>query len=114
MPKTLVVYIDDQRIPITVPEFALEDNAVYRKMDADMDRGWQISRDWVDHPNLEQRLQVAADRILGAVEAENEQVAVMMAGYILTRAPQVKAVRISTSGEIQETELLAEEDPLFF
>lgn len=107
----LTVYIDDHTIPITVPDFALSpDNEVYLKMDRDMDRGWQMSRSWVENPNLEERCQIAADRILGAVEHENQKLATMMAGYILSRAPEVKAVRIATNGEMQDTELLTKED----
>lgn len=76
-------------------------------MDADMDKGWQIARDWVDRPNTVQRCQIIADRILGAIDNENEKLAMMMAGYILSRAPGVNTVRIATDGEIQETELLS-------
>lgn len=107
----LTVYVDDHSIPITVPEFALAPgNEFYKKMDLDMDKGWQMSRSWVEKPDLEQRCQIAADRILGAIEHENQKLATMMAGYILSRAPAIKAVRIATNGEMQDTELLTKDD----
>jgi hypothetical protein len=31
----------------------------------------------------------------------------MMAGYILSRMPQVNTIRIDTAGEVQQTELLS-------
>ncbi len=111
----LNVYVDDQLVPVKVPEFVLKSGEeFYRRMDADMDRGWQMARDWVDHPTLEQRCQIVADRLLTAIENENQKLATMMAGYVLTRAPHVRSVRVATNGEIQETELLTEHDELAF
>jgi len=105
----LDVIIGDQTIALTVPDAILHDaGPFFDKMDADMDRGWQISRRWVDHPDVEQRCKVAADRILGAIELDNRKLATMMAGYILGRAPDVSAVDISTNGEIEETQLIRE------
>ncbi len=110
----LTVYVDDVTLPIKVPEFVLQaGNELFAKMDADMDRGWQMSRSWVDNPDLEQRCQIVADRLLGAIENENQKLAAMMAGYILARAPNVKAVQIATNGEMQETELLTKDDLIF-
>lgn len=112
MPAVLHVYIDDQCLPIKVPENVISEAAdFYTKMDADMDKGWQMARFWVDSPDVEQRCQIVADRILGAVETENQRMATMMAGYILHKVPSVKAVCIATNGEMQETELMDELDP---
>jgi ribosome maturation protein Sdo1 len=105
----LNIVIDEKTLPIKVPESLLTSaEAFFQKIDSDMDKGWQISRDWVDNPTLEQRCQVVADKILGAIETENEKLATMMAAYILSRAPSVKTVVIDTQGEIQETALLTE------
>jgi len=103
----LNIVIDEKTLPIKVPESLLTSaEAFFQKIDSDMDKGWQISRDWVDNPTLEQRCQVVADKILGAIETENEKLAIMMAAYILSRAPSIKTVVIDTQGEIQETLLL--------
>ncbi len=103
----LNIILDEQNIPIKVPPFVMESGEeFFARMDADMDKGWQIARHWVDRPNTVQRCQIIADRILGAIENNNEKLAMMMAGYILSRAPGVKTVHIATDGEIQETELI--------
>lgn len=103
----LNVYVAEQSYQLDVPEHLLtEAESLFAKMDEDMNQGWQMSRQWVDTLDIEQRCQVAADRLLTALENENQAVSTMMAAYILKRAPGVTGVRIDTEGEIQETELL--------
>jgi hypothetical protein len=53
-----------------------------------MDQGWQMSREWVDRPNQLQRCQIIADKLLSALEKENERLGMMMAGYICARLPK--------------------------
>ncbi len=107
----LDVIVDEQTIAIYVPDAMIEEaEPVFSKMDADMDKGWQISRRWVDCPDLEQRCKIAADKILGALELENREMATMMAAYILARAPQITSVEVSTNGEIEETVLVSSPD----
>ena len=103
----LNVAIDGQSIDINVPDTMLsEARAVFAKMDADMDKGYQMGRFWVDNPNGEQRCQIAADRLLTAIENENENMATMMSAYILSKAPHIESVVIDTGGEIQETHFI--------
>jgi hypothetical protein len=100
----LNIRIEDQSYPVEVPENILTDAGDYfTKLDQDMDRGWQMSRSWVDNPNPEQRCQIVADRILGAFEHENQKSLVLLSAYILSRFPQLKTIDISTNGEMQET-----------
>ena len=104
----LTIYIDDKSQGIDISEQILaEAEDFFSKMDQDMDRGWQMSREWVDNPNTVQRCQIAADKLLSAINAENETLMMLMAGYILSRAPTVSGVRIDTSGEMMETQLLS-------
>ena len=87
-----------------MPDQIVEEGGDYfQKLDQDMDRGWQMSRDWVDSPNTEQRCQIVADRILGAFEHENKKSLVMLSAYILSKMPAIKVIDISTNGEMQET-----------
>jgi hypothetical protein len=79
-------------------------------MDADMDRGWQMSRDWIENPNQEQRCQIAADKILTAIETENEKLLMLMAAYILRTMPGVKSVNIDITGDMNETDIIMEQD----
>lgn len=104
----LQVYIDDTMVTVTLSPAMLEEAAdFFARMDSDMDKGWQMGREWVDHPTSVQRCQIAANKLLGAIEGGNETLKMLMAGYILSRAPGVAAVRIDTGGEMQETELLS-------
>jgi len=102
----LNVVVDEQTYPIEVPEFVLtEADALYDKMDADMSKGWQMSREWVENPTTKERCQIAADRLLTALENENQDLATMMAGYILKRMPGATTVRIDVEGDITLTEI---------
>ena len=106
----LNIVIGENIIPVDVPDFIVtEATEVFDKIDQDMNNGWQMSREWVDELNTEQRCQVVADKLLTAMETENEKMQMMMAAYILNRVPGIKGVRIATDGEIQETELLMHE-----
>ncbi len=103
----LQVYVDEQTFPIEVPDFVLrEATEMFDRMDRDMDRGWQMSRTWVEKPDTVQRCQIAADRLLTALHQENEAVTAMMAGYILSRLPGVVGVRVDTTGDITQTEFM--------
>jgi len=103
----LNVTIDDQTLALDVPDSLLtEARGFFDKMDRDLDQGWQMSREWVENPTPEQRCQVAADKLLTAVETENQNLGVLMAGYILWRLPGVQQVDIDTSGDMTATRLL--------
>lgn len=105
----VTVSFDDKVYDLDVPDSLIQDaRELYDKMDADMDKGWQISMRWVDKPNVKQRCQIVADQILGAFEDENEQLIIMMAGYILNRMPQIRQIMIDTTGNINQTQLLSE------
>ena len=100
----LNIRIEDQNYPVEVPDqIVVEAGDYFGKLDQDMDQGWQMSRNWVDNPNLEQRCQIVADRILGAIEHENSKSLVMLSAYILSKMPTLKVLDISTNGEMQET-----------
>ncbi len=103
----LKISFDDQTFEIDVPDdLVSEAQEFYAKMDQDMDRGWQMSRSWVDNPDSYQRCQIAADKILGAFHTENKKMLLLMSGYILTRMPAAKEVAIDTSGDITQTEIV--------
>ena len=103
----LTLHIDDKTQTLDIPETILsEGDEFFAMMDKDMDKGWQMSREWIDKPNTQQRCQIAADKLLNAINAENETLLMLMAGYILARAPKTTAIHINTEGEIHETELV--------
>lgn len=103
----LNVYIEDRHYPLDVPEALITDaEEFFAKMDSDMDKGWQMSRQWVEQPNATERCQIVAEKLMMALNEENPQMVSLMGSYILSRMPGVKGVRIDTSGEIQETEFI--------
>jgi hypothetical protein len=71
-----------------------------------MDKGWQMSRDWVDKPDQLQRCQIIGDKLLTAMHNDNKQMMALLSAYILARVPGVSAIRIDTNGEMLETELV--------
>ena len=102
----LKVIVDDQLYELNVPEALLQKAAdFFDQMDKDMDQGWQMSREWVAAPNREQRCQIVANKLLTALEKENHKLGRLMAGYILSRVPEVKSLELDTSGEIQNTRI---------
>jgi len=108
----LNVIVDEQSIDLNIPDALLDEaEAFFQRMDQDMDAGWQMSREWVDNPNREQRCQIVADKLLTALENENRKLALMMAGYILTRLPGVKSLDLDTAGEIGNTRFTVEQSP---
>lgn len=104
----LKLTIDDQTYEIDVPEQIMQEaQEFYARMDQDMDKGWQMSRLWVEKPDLYQRCQIVADRVLGAFHTENKRMVLLMSGYILSRVPHVEEVVVDTSGDITLTEIVA-------
>ncbi len=103
----LDVVVEEQVYPVEVPDSLVrEAGDFFDKLDADMDQGWQMSRDWVDSPNLEQRCQIVGDKMLTAMHNDNKKLMILLCAYILARAPAVTAIRIDTHGEMLETELV--------
>lgn len=104
---SLNVTLNDKTYAVNVPEAMLsEAEEFFRKMDRDMDRGWQMSRDFIEHPDKTQRAQIAAHRIMLAMGAGNETMVQLMAGYILKRLPGVAGVVVDTDGEMLNTEIV--------
>ena len=99
------VEFDDKSYALDVPDALLvEATDFFEKMDADMDCGWQMSRWWVPDPDLTQRCQIAADKLLTAMQQENTEAAMLMCAYILRKKPGTRRISINTDGEIQGTE----------
>ena len=108
----LKAVIEEHEYSLNVPDRVLQEaEAFFAKLDADMDGGWQMSRDWVSKPNQVERCQIVANKLLTALEKENQQLGVLMAGYILSRMPGVQSVEMDTRGEIQNTQFTVAERP---
>ena len=107
----LNIIVDGRSNAFDVPDNLLtEAKDFFDKLDSDMDRGWQMSRDWVDCPNPEQRCQIAAAKILTAIETDNEKMLMLMAAYILRTLPGVKSINIDITGDINETDIIMQHE----
>lgn len=101
------VVIGEQVYAVDVPEELLREAAGFHaKLDRDMDRGWQMSREFVERPDRMQRCQIVADKLLTSIMQDNRATAMLMAGYIALRVPGAIGVDIDTTGEMQHTKLL--------
>ncbi|MBG7602660.1 MAG: hypothetical protein IZT60_08965 [Gammaproteobacteria bacterium] len=102
----LNVVIDEDIFTLNVPDQLLQQaGSFFDKMDADMDQGIQLSRQWVENPQLVQRLQLVGNKLLTALETEDHQLGRMMAAYMLSRAPDIDRVYLDTTGEIDNSEI---------
>lgn len=109
----LNIIVDGRTNAFEVPDSLLvEAKDFFDKLDSDMDKGWQMSRDWVEMPDKEQRCQIAADRILTAIEMDNEKMLMLMAAYILRTMPGIKTVNIDVTGDMSETDLIMEHESI--
>lgn len=101
------VVVADQVYGVEVPEALLHQAAEFHaRLDRDMDRGWQMSREFVERPDRLQRCQIVADRLLTSLMQRNEATAMLMASYIALAMPGAVGVDIDASGEMQNTEVL--------
>ena len=101
------VVIGEQAYAIELPDDLLRESADFHaKLDRDMDRGWQMSREFVAQPDRLQRCQIVADRLLTSLAQGNEATAMLMASYIALRMPGAIGVDIDAQGEMQNTEVL--------
>lgn len=105
--------LNDQQLTLNVPdEFIAQAQDFFDQMDKDMDQGWQVNRDWVEQPDAYLRGQVAADKLLTALENEDHKLGRLMAGYILSRFPQIESLELSEQGETRDHVLnLSERQP---
>jgi hypothetical protein len=107
----LDVIIDSKTHRIDVPQDMLtEGESFFQKMDRDMENGWQMGPEFIESPDTAQRCQIAANKLLVSVSAQNQLLVQLMAGYILKRLPGIKTVEIDTAGEMLNTEFIFEEN----
>ena len=97
----LKIIIDDEVQDIHIPEHIITDaNDYFDMLDKDMDKGYQMSRTWVQKPDQLQRCQIVADRILTALDTENTKTGTLMAAYILNRVPNAYAIHLNYEGDM--------------
>lgn len=99
----LKAIVNNQLIELNVPEdFLTAAGDFFDRMDADMDAGWQVNREWVDHPDRALRGLIVADKLLTALENDDHKLGRLMAGYIVSRFPDVESVVLNRAGEVRD------------
>lgn len=103
---TLNLIIDERQAQVEIPALVLEQgHDFFEKIEADMDKGWRMGPEYVETPNQEQKIQIAADRLLVALENGNKDLIALLAGYIINRDPSIKSIRIDMNGDPLNTEI---------
>lgn len=106
----LKVIVDERAYSVDVPPVMLQQaEDFFKKMDRDMDGGWQMGTEFIESPDQVQRCQIAANKLLTSISSTNETMVLLMAGYILKRLPGITAVDIDTAGEMLHTEMIYDE-----
>jgi len=102
------LYIEDKVEEFEIPDQVIEQGEdFFKKMDADMDKGWQMGHIWVDKPNQLQRCQIVADKMTSAIHNENEKMFMLMGAYILKNKPDTEEIHLDSTGEIQTIDFIA-------
>jgi len=100
----LTAFINDTAYDFDVPQQMLDEGeSFFSKIDADMDGGYQMSREFVEKPGRKERCQIVADRILDAMSDENITLSLLLCAYIIDRMPGVTVAHIDTDGDIFDT-----------
>ena len=100
----LNVILGENEYPLKIQEkIVTEAQSFFAQMDSDMNKGWQMSKSWVDNPSQFQKCQIAADRLFTSIHLNKKETAIMMAAYIINQMPDVKIIDIDISGNIEET-----------
>lgn len=103
----LKIIVEDRTKTLSVPDYVFEEGQdFFAKMNSDMDRGWQMGPEYIEKPDTVQRCQIAADKILIAIDTRNDNLLYLMAGYILSNLPDITGVDIDTHGDPSSTEFI--------
>jgi len=99
--------IDSKQVQVQIPDLVLkEGHDFFSKIEADMNKGWRMGPEYIENPNIEQRIQIVADRLLVALESEKIDLTQLLAGYIMTRDPSIKSISIDLNGDPLSTEII--------
>ncbi|MDQ1363951.1 MAG: hypothetical protein QG652_1813, partial [Pseudomonadota bacterium] len=80
---------------------------IFSEMENEFDRGQQMGRYWIDHPDNFQRCQIAASKLVDAFCREDKRNFYLMSAYILYKMPDAREVVVNTGNEIQEIDIHA-------
>jgi len=100
----LNIILGENEYPLKIKEKIVEEaQSFFNQMDIDMNKGWQMSKSWVEKPSQMQKCQIAADRLFTSIHLNKKETAIMMAAYIINQMPDIKVIDIDISGNMEET-----------
>ena len=101
---TLNILVDDQERKIHLTQDMIQEaEAILTKMDQDMNKGWQLARQFIDNPTVLQRCQIASNRLLTSLHTGNQATVSLMSCYIVSRLDSVDTVVVNSEGEDDQT-----------
>ncbi|NOY17004.1 MAG: hypothetical protein GXP23_08745 [Gammaproteobacteria bacterium] len=99
----LKVFLEDQTYPVEIPDSVVTDaEDFFSYLDNDMNKGWQMSQIWVEKPDQLQRCQIVADKLLTALNIDDQKTGIMLSAYILNRLPGTTELYLSVTGDMNE------------
>ncbi|MDH5516375.1 MAG: hypothetical protein OEY36_00975 [Gammaproteobacteria bacterium] len=102
------VLVEDKAEEFEIPDQLIEQGEdFFNKMNTDLDKGWQMGHVWVENPNMLQRCQIAADKMMSAIHHENEKMFMLMGAYILKNKPDTDEIHLDSTGDIQTIDFVA-------
>jgi len=100
------ITIDEESYTLEVNDGLMQElKNFHSDMDAEYDKGIQLGRYWIESPDLEQRCQLTADKVVSAIHQENIRLFYLNASYILTKFPNLKSVTVSSDFEISDIDI---------
>ncbi|TNF94347.1 MAG: hypothetical protein EP297_12020 [Gammaproteobacteria bacterium] len=101
------VYFDEEHHVVMVdPDDITAGHTMFQTMDKDMDYGWRMGPEFIEHPDPVQRAQIVANRLMIALESQNESMIKAMSAYIAAKIPNIRELHIDTTGEPLLTEII--------
>ena len=100
----LNIIIGEYSMDLEVPQDYIDSSGEsFARLDSDMDKGIRLGTQFVKNADTTERCQYAANKLLTAIETHNEGLAMLSAGYVISRMPDVSGIKIDNNGEPQNT-----------
>ncbi len=100
------ITIDEESYTLEVKDELMQElENIHKDMDEEYDKGIQLGRYWIDTPDLEQRCQLTANKVVSAIHQEKVRDFYLHSSYILRKFPELKRVTVSSDFEISDIDI---------
>ena len=80
------------------------------EMDKKMDAGINIDGEFIESPELNQRIQFITANMLSAIKSDNEGMISALCTYLATRLPDLKQIKVVEEGEDMTIDMVFDEE----